>query len=79
MDSIDVDQNLHLQEEYGQCTSSIWVVNSPPSNDYVDLVFHLDEDIMEDFLNMARPWEDMHHHSYFYPTLVLKIIKFVLK
>ena len=49
MDYVDVDQILHIQEEYVQCTSPIWVVNSPPSDDSLDLVFHLDEAIMEEF------------------------------
>jgi hypothetical protein len=39
------------------------------TTNYLDLVFPSDEDIIEALTGLDRPWDDLHHRSYFLPEL----------
>ncbi len=43
----------------------VWLLDSPTFKDSLDLVLPFDEAILEAMTKSKRPWEDMHHHSYF--------------
>jgi hypothetical protein len=47
----------------------IWVTSLSCSHDFLDETFTLDEAILEDMNVSERPWDDMHHRSYFLPSL----------
>jgi hypothetical protein len=37
--------------------------------DSLDLVFPSDEAVIEEMISLDKPWEDLHHRSYFLPEL----------
>jgi hypothetical protein len=43
----------------------IWAQGSLADTDSLDLVFPLDEAIIEAMTSMDKPWDDLHHKSYF--------------
>jgi hypothetical protein len=45
-------------------------LNSSCSHDFLDNNLPLDESILEAMSGPNRPWDDMHHRSYFLPELV---------
>jgi hypothetical protein len=47
----------------------MWATLSYCSHDFLDETFPLDESIIEDMNGSDKPWDDMHHHSYFLPEL----------
>ena len=46
---------------------------SAHSFDYLEIILNLDEVILEKMVGIDKPWEDMHHRSYF--LLDLRIIE----
>jgi hypothetical protein len=48
----------------------VWATQSYFSHDCLDDTLPLDESILEAMNGPNRPWDDMHHHSYFLPELV---------
>ena len=48
---------------------STWVENSLYSYDFLDMVFPLDESILEVMSGRDKICEDLHHKSYFLPKL----------
>ena len=42
-----------------------WAVQSSHAHDYLDMVFPLDEAIIEAMSGVEPPWEELHHSSYF--------------
>jgi hypothetical protein len=46
-----------------------WAQGSLPNIDSLDLVFPSDELIIEEMTSSDRPWDDLHHISYFLPEL----------
>jgi hypothetical protein len=48
---------------------SIWAQGSLASTDSLDIVFPSDEAIIEAMTSPDKPWEDLHHKSYFLPEL----------
>jgi hypothetical protein len=48
---------------------SIWAQYSFSTTDSLDLVFPSDEAIIEALTGLDRPWDDLHHISYFLPEL----------
>ena len=46
-----------------------WAVESSHSHDFLDDVFPLDEAIFEVMYGVEKPWEELHHRSYFLPKL----------
>jgi hypothetical protein len=47
----------------------IWVIKSSSSHDFLDGTFPLDKEILEAMNGPERPWEGLHHISYFLPKL----------
>jgi hypothetical protein len=47
----------------------IWAQGSLSHTDSLDLVLPTDEDIIEAMTSLNKPWEDLHHRSYFLPAL----------
>jgi hypothetical protein len=47
----------------------IWAQDSLVNTDSLDLVFPSDEAIIEEMTGPDKPWEDLHHRSYFLPEL----------
>jgi hypothetical protein len=47
----------------------IWAQGSLTDTDSLDLVFPSDEAIMEEMTSLDKPWDDLHHRSYFLPEL----------
>jgi hypothetical protein len=47
----------------------IWAQGSLVDTDSLDLVFPSDEAIMEAMTSLDKPWDDLHHRSYFLPEL----------
>jgi len=48
----------------------IWVIQSSCSHDFFEDRFPLNEAILEAMFGPNRPWDDMHHRSYFLSELV---------
>jgi hypothetical protein len=47
----------------------IWAQGSLVDTDSLDLFLPLDEVIIEAMTSLDRPWDDLHHRSYFLPDL----------
>jgi len=56
-------------EEEDPLIQPVWVVNSFASCDCLDMVLPSDEAILEAHKRFDKPWEDLHHRSYFLPDL----------
>jgi hypothetical protein len=56
-------------EEVDLVLEPIWVVNSSSPHDFLNNTFPSDEVILEAMAGPDRPWEDLHHKSYFLPKL----------
>jgi hypothetical protein len=48
----------------------MWVVEYSCSRDCLDDTLPSNEAILDSMFDPDRPWDDMHHHSYFLPELV---------
>ena len=46
-----------------------WAIPSSHAHDCLDMVFPLDEAIIEAMSGVEPPWEELHHRSYFLPPL----------
>ena len=42
-----------------------WVITSSSSHNFLENVFPFDEAILKALNGPERPWEELHHHSYF--------------
>ena len=47
----------------------IWAQVSLADTDSLDLFFPFDEAIIEAMTSLDKPWDDLHHRSYFLPEL----------
>jgi hypothetical protein len=56
-------------QELDPVLEPIWAQESLTSHDPLDLVFPSDEAILEAMTGPDRPWDDLHHRSYFLPEL----------
>jgi hypothetical protein len=61
--------NSFFDEEDDLFPEPIWAQNSSNSQDCLDTIFPSDEAIIEEMTGAERPWEDMHHRSYFLPEI----------
>jgi hypothetical protein len=61
----DDDHTYFPIEEYDQFYLPMRVSDSHLSLDSLDMVFPLDEAILEAMTCIKKPWEEMHHGSYF--------------
>ena len=67
--STNLDQDSSRVEEYDQYIFPIWSFSSPTYRDILDLVLPSDEASLEAMTSPKKPWEYMHHRSYFPPKL----------
>jgi hypothetical protein len=58
-----------LTQELDPLLEPIWAQGSLASTDSLDLVLPSDEAVIEEMTSPDRPWEDLHHRSYFLPEL----------
>jgi hypothetical protein len=72
-DILDSSANLdpvtfHMDEE-DPVLEPLWATSSSCSRDCLDGTFSSDEAIIEAMNGSDRPFDDMHHHSYFLPEI----------
>jgi hypothetical protein len=60
-----IDPDLTLAQELDPVLNPIWAQGSLVATNSLDLVFPLDEVILEALTSLDRPWDDLHHRSYF--------------
>jgi hypothetical protein len=71
LDSIvDPDLVSSQMDEEHPVIKSVWTTSSSCSHDCLDDTLPLDEAIVEPMNGSDKPWDDMHHCSYFLPELV---------
>jgi hypothetical protein len=58
-----------LAQEFNPLLEPIWAQGSLAHIDSLDLVLHSDEEIIKSMTIPYKPWEDIHHTSYFLPEL----------
>jgi hypothetical protein len=63
------DPDLNPAQELDPVLEPTWAQGSLTDIDSLDLVFPLDEEIIEAMTSPDRPWDDLHHKSYFLPEL----------
>jgi hypothetical protein len=56
-------------QELDPILEPIWAQGSLADTDSLDLVFPSDEVIIEAMTSLDKPWDDLHHRSYFLPEL----------
>jgi hypothetical protein len=59
------DPNLTLAQELDPMLDPIWAQGSLEDTNSLDLVFPSDEVIIEAMTSPDKPWDDLHHRSYF--------------
>jgi hypothetical protein len=64
-----VDPDLTPAPELDPVLEPAWAQGSLATTDSLDLVFPSDEAILEALTGPDRPWDDLHHRSYFLPEL----------
>jgi hypothetical protein len=58
-----------LSQELDPLLESIWAQGSLANIDSLDLILPSDEVVIEAMTSPDKPWEDIHHRSYFLPEL----------
>jgi hypothetical protein len=61
--------NLNPAQELDPLLEPIWAHSSLANVDSLDLVFPSDEVLIKAMTSPDKPWEDLHHRSYFLPEL----------
>jgi hypothetical protein len=56
-------------QELDPLLEPVWAQDSLDNTDSLDLVFPSDEAVIEAMTGPDKPWEDLHHRSYFLPDL----------
>ena len=56
-------------QELDPLPEPIWAQGSLATTDLLDLVLPSDEAVIEAMTSPDKPWEDLHHRSYFLPDL----------
>jgi hypothetical protein len=64
-----IDPDLTPAQELDPVLEPAWAQGSLATTDSLDLVFPSDEVILEALTGPDRPWDDLHHRSYFLPEL----------
>ena len=57
------------EEEFEGYVAPAWAFDSTSALDCLDMVLPFEEEILEVIMGIDRPWEDLHHRSYFLPPL----------
>jgi hypothetical protein len=68
--TVDPDPVSSQMDEEDPVLQPIWATSSSCSHDFLDDTLPSDEAILEAMNGPDRPWDDMHHRSYFLPELV---------
>jgi hypothetical protein len=63
------DPDLTPAQELDTISEITWARGSLVNTDSLDLVFLLDKAIIEAMTSLDKPWDDLHHISYFLPEL----------
>jgi hypothetical protein len=63
------DPDPALAQELDSNLEPIWAQDSLTTTNSLDLVLPYDEAIIEALTGPDRPWDDLHHRSYFLPEL----------
>jgi hypothetical protein len=61
--------DLTLAQELDPLPEPIWAQGSLATTDLLDLVLPSDEAVIEAMNTLDKPWDDIHHRSYFLPEL----------
>lgn len=69
VNSIDNHPTPFSEEELDGDVTPAWTLDSTSTLDCLDTVLPSEEAIFEAMMGVDRPWEDLHHHSYFLPLL----------
>jgi hypothetical protein len=56
-------------QELDPLLEPIWAQGSLATTDSLDLIFPSDEAVIKAMTSLDKPWEDLHHRSYFLPEL----------
>ena len=67
--STDPDPVTSQTDEGDPILRPLWATSLSCSHDFLDEIFLSDESILEAMNVSERPWDDMHHRSYFLPSL----------
>jgi hypothetical protein len=65
------DTNPTLTQELDLPLEPIWAQGSLTDTDSLDLVLPSDEEVIEARTSLDKPWDDIHHKSYFLPELII--------
>ena len=69
VDSVDsIPASLSLDELDGDVALA-WTLSSSSAQDCLDTTLPSKEAILEAMTSVERPWDDLHHRSYFLPDL----------
>jgi hypothetical protein len=66
---VDLDHVTSSMDEEDPILRPVWATSSPCSHDFLDENFLSNESILKSMNGSERPWNDMHHRSYFLPSL----------
>jgi hypothetical protein len=64
-----VDPDRTPAQEFDPLLDPIWDQGSLANTDSLDLVFPSNEAVIEEMTSPEKPWDDLHHRSYFLPEL----------
>jgi hypothetical protein len=67
--SIDLDLVTSKTDEEDPALRPVWATSLSCSHDFLDETFPSYESILEAMNGSDKPWDDMHHGSYFLPSL----------
>jgi hypothetical protein len=67
--SIHMDPITSQMDEEDPILKPVWATSSYFSHDFLDDTLPSNELIIEAMNGSNRPWNDMHHHSYFLPEI----------
>lgn len=69
VNSADDHSTPFSEEELDGDVAMAWSLDSTSALDCLDSFLPSEEAILEAMMGIDRPWEDLHHHSYFLPPL----------
>jgi hypothetical protein len=64
------DPSSSWKDQVDPILEPVWAIQSSCLHDFLEDTLPSDEAILEAMYGPDRPWDDMHHHSYFLPELV---------
>jgi hypothetical protein len=67
--SVDPDPITSPTDEEDHVLKLVWATSLSFSHDFLDETFPSNEAIIEAMNGSEKPWDDMHHRSYFFPDL----------